>query len=96
MYQELTQRPIKDPNLVLWLEKEMHRKVVEKLKKIENPSPLDLKTAIDELKKSKDLRNDEMLGIISKELLDLKVPEDVVKKACLRLGNRGEFTVRIK
>ena len=43
---ELTMQPIKDPDLVVWLEKDIHGKVLEILKAKPDPTPEDLKQAV--------------------------------------------------
>ncbi len=95
-FHELTEQAAKDPDLVLWLDKDVHRKVIETLKSISDPKPEDLQKAITDTVKSRDTRKAEVLSIISSILSDLKIPDDTVRKVRTRLENRPDFTLRFK
>jgi hypothetical protein len=95
-FQELTQQPTKDPALVIWLEKHVHKKVVDILNKLPDPSPDDLQQAIAQAFKSKETRKREVLSMIASVLSELQVPEEIVTKATTRLENSAEFTIKFK
>jgi putative ubiquitin-RnfH superfamily antitoxin RatB of RatAB toxin-antitoxin module len=96
LYRELTQDPLKNKSLVVWLDKDIHRRVLDRLKKIENPTMDDLNNTISEIVKTKETRKQETLNIISDVLLEMQVPAETVKKACSRLENRSDFAVKFK
>lgn len=95
-YRELTQKPSKDPDLVVWLEKDVHKKVLASLQKIEHPSPDDLQQAISETHESRKTRKAEVLSLIAKTMKDLNVADDTVKKVRTRLENSPDFSVKFK
>jgi len=95
-FRDLTQQAAKDPSLVLWLEKDIHGKVLDRLKSIQDPQPEDLLDAIKTIVQTKDSRKSEVLNIISSVLSELNIPEETVKKVRTRLQNRPDFAVKIK
>ena len=96
VFQELTREPVQDPNLVLWLEKDVHRKVLELLKHVVDPSQEDLRRFIEESYESKAARKKQMLDIIGEVLFGLQLPEDTVRRARSRLENRADFSAMVK
>jgi hypothetical protein len=95
-FRELTQQPAKDSDLVLWLDKDVHRKVLDTLKALPDPKPEDLQKAIADTVKSRETRKGEVLAIIVNVLSDLSVPDDTVRKVRTRLENRADFAVKFK
>jgi hypothetical protein len=95
-FRELTQQPAKDPDLVLWLDKDVHKKVLDTLKALADPKPEDLQKAIADTVKSRETRKGEVLSIIANVLSDLSVPDDTIRKVRTRLENRADFAVKFK
>jgi hypothetical protein len=95
-FKELTEQPLADPNLVLWLNKEVHRKVMQDLKQLADPDEDDLKRAIAKAVQTRENKKIEVIKIVSTVLQEMKLPDNIVSTVRQRLENRPDFKVALK
>lgn len=94
-FRALVNKPITDHRLVIWLEKEVYKKVIKQLEALPAPTLEDFKTSVEHATKSSD-RKSEVLKVVSQVLTEMQMPPDVVTKVKLRLENRADFVVAVK
>jgi hypothetical protein len=97
-FKDATTRPLENEDLVLWLDKEIHKKVVSEMKVLPpDERTIDcMKAIIERLKQAKVGRLDEILNTIANTLVQLGVEPGVVQNATQRLKNEPSFTTRVK
>ncbi len=88
--------PISDADLVMWLDPDIHRWVLQKLEAVKNPTEDDLKRVVEEITSERKARKDRVLGIIAEELSATSVQPETTKMVVGRLKNRQDFRSALK
>ncbi len=83
-WMRLTRDPADDPNLILWLERDIHTRVITALKKLpdDKVNAQEFERIFEGVTKDKEQRRSEMLDTIRNTLIELNVDEEVVGAAC--------------
>jgi hypothetical protein len=98
MFKEYIEAPLKNEDLILWLDPDIHKRVLKELK----PFPLEevtdekFKEIIQEIKLTRDSKKKKLLELLDTVLTDLTISSDTIEKAKRRLENKPEFNQIMK
>jgi hypothetical protein len=97
-FQQYTQQPIEDPDLVLWVENDIYQKVLKNIKKYppEEQTIEKLEEEIRNLKTERSTRIKESIELIISELSKIGIAPDIITKIQKRLENNPAFRGIIK
>ena len=97
-FRQYTQQPIEDSEDVVWIENDIHKKLLKNLKKLspEEQTTEKMEEEIKELLQIKTKRIDEALEIVGTELLGKGVDINLVDLIKVRLTNNTIFRGMIK
>lgn len=97
-WEKLTRGPLDDSNLVLWIERDIHTKVLSALQKLsqEEQTMERLEAVVADVKKDREHRRKDMLRTIATVLESLKVDQQLISAATARLEGNPEFRSRVK
>lgn len=97
-FKQYTQQPIENPDLVLWIENDIHQKLLNNIKKYpqEEQTIEKLEEEITKLKTVKSARIKDSIELITSELLKIGIAADVITKIENRLENNPTFRGIIK
>jgi len=98
VFQARVREIVDDPELVLWLEKDVHSRVLAQLRKVERSARTvdSLMAIVAEVKAQKEARRADMIRLIGQTLSDCGVSEEAIEHATKRLENNSDFRSRVK
>jgi len=97
-FNELTRGPVDDSTLVLWIEAEIHRRIVQELEKLpaNERTTAKLEEVVTTTRKAKRARLEEALNLAVEAMKKAGIAEDAAQIARTHLGNDPEFRGRLK
>lgn len=95
-FKEIAGRPLIDSELVVWLRKDLHLRVMKKLKAIENPTTDDFSRIVKEEIAVSENNKKEALDLIEAELIKLNIDSETAQRVKQRLNNNQAFFNRLK
>lgn len=97
-WEALTRQPLQDEKLVLWLERDIHDKVLRELKKLPEESWTDeqFEMAVTKFSKDKEQRRREMLETIAASLKQFSIDDETISSVTRHLDGNSDFRKRVK